>query len=809
MIYRHHRSLIQAPANDRYPSWPVIALTLLFVPTVTLAAGQGPCLVANSMRDAGFFDEAVTAYTEVLGDEDIELADKQCAVDQLPRVLQRQVRSKVKLAIFYRIRGDEEAAVETLKEALELNPRSAAVMAALVSLGEPEEEEGDDPIARAMALASFGLHDEALEVLTDWLKKEHENFEGPINIPNDLQYLSGGKFQKWRDFRRSLRMWMPPVLEMLASFFLLIAFFYLLYRWKIAKPKVQITEFDVGGFEEEHFGRYFSHSLNNRVEDLKAGSRHGDVELVTGPIEAIELPSEVEAIVPDASATWMSPVAWAKAIPALINWIFPRRLIQITGSLHSSGNRGVGVTVRMVEKNRILTAYAFWQNDFDDTEDPSLHDTEDSLFQLAEYVAVWVLFETQARIGDKPLTLLGTDNWRSYSQFRAALFAEDDARDAAARTMYIRALRRDEKFRGARLNLGLWLIRNKRLEIAQEQLNQVVQESRRTIGSDREPTIYSAMYNLAVLESESGDNVAAISDLNDLIVTINATLKKIENKDKGYTNPALVPYLNEIRPAAYVMLGTLMVFSGNENGRLLIEQETSTTSLSVRQHYNMACAYSMLAAHERIAQKMPGATNTGAEKIKDDLNVSLNHLKRAFQLSDRATLQAKIDPSLDEVRTKMNTAFEGLLEEYMMASRPEIEEGQDQPLADLILIGDTHAEALAAIGIFTPDDLLKRASSRKDRKTLADELTESPRVVTQWAHAADLTRIGGLGIPQANLLLLAQVTRITELGQRDPQLLTDDLHALSQARDEDDSPDLTAVGRWILQATTSTLPSVV
>ncbi len=37
--------------------------------------GQGACLVGNSLRDAGFLEEATAAYVEVLGNEALEPAE--------------------------------------------------------------------------------------------------------------------------------------------------------------------------------------------------------------------------------------------------------------------------------------------------------------------------------------------------------------------------------------------------------------------------------------------------------------------------------------------------------------------------------------------------------------------------------------------------------------------------------------------------------------------------------------------------------------------------------------------------------------
>ena len=156
---------------------------------------------------------------------------------------------------------------------------------------------------------------------------------------------------------------------------------------------LQIGEFGKGGFEEEHFGAYFSHNLLSRLNSLTSGAEAGHVALVTGPIDPIAIPPEVEAVVPTGNIPWMSPVAWVQAIPALIGWLFPRRTISVFGELHSSGNRGVGVTVRLVEKKRILVGYAFWEDDFDYGADANEHDDEENLYRLAEYVAVWLLFD--------------------------------------------------------------------------------------------------------------------------------------------------------------------------------------------------------------------------------------------------------------------------------------------------------------------------------------------------------------------------------------------------------------------------------
>jgi tetratricopeptide (TPR) repeat protein len=479
----------------------------------------------------------------------------------------------------------------------------------------------------------------------------------------------------------------------------------------------------------------------------------------------------------------------------------------VTGSLHAPGKRGVGVTVSLVESNQILSAYTFWQQAFDAPSEPNKQDDDENLYRIAEYVAVWLLFETRARFGDRELELLGAHDWYSYALFKAGLFAENDERQLAARNLYVMALRRSPSFRGARTNLGLWYIRHKEPQRAIRHLQQAIDEANDELNSDRDASLYVAKYNLAAIEDEAGLTDKAIADTQDLSAMIDAALRKIEAGEEGYTDPALKQNLQDIKPAAKAMLAGIRVREGDDSALKILDTLSSTARLGVKEQYNLACSFSLAAAYVR--------NNPSPEHPKSAatyLDQSLEHLKRAFQLFPRATAQAQTDPTLEEVQQQRAHELSALIARFDSSGNVddiEIVEERKLPLAELAIVGDEHARLLAEQGIESPEQLLAKTVSRSGRKSLAKELGLSYRIVTLWAQAADLTRIVGLRIPQVNLLASYRINTIAELASCSARQLAEDLAIMSISMSTGDSPDEIELTRWIEEAQTTTRPTVI
>ena len=86
-------------------------------------------------------------------------------------------------------------------------------------------------------------------------------------------------------------------------------------------------------------------------------------------------------------------------------------------------------------------------------------------------------------------------------------------------------------------------------------------------------------------------------------------------------------------------------------------------------------------------------------------------------------------------------------------------------------IGPKFARKLRKVGVKTTEGLLKRAATRKDRTTLAQEAGFTPEQVLEWVNRADLMRIRGVGSEYADLLEKAGVDTLKELRRRSAKSL--------------------------------------
>lgn len=806
-----------------------VGLFLLLFPIASYAADEDPCFAADALLDAGMLEQATAAYLEILnrpvdsaegGDpadanaatgnaEADQLVEKQCALKALPNLRDAAIRQKLDKAQVYEDRKDYDSAATAINEALDIDADSVDVQLALNDLLRKSKPK-DDPIKRARSLADFGLFTEARDVLTEAIKTASESSNVVLDIPEDLQYLSGGKVDSWRNAKRWISTWGVPILEFAGVAIALIVLVRLIIKARGRKPDLRIGEINSGGFEATHLGPYFANNLLNRMESHVSKPDVGHIGLVSGPIEPISVPSDITAAIPEGPTQWLSPVTWAKAIPAVIDWLFPRRTLVLTGELHNLGKRGLGVTVRLTENDQVLVARAFWDKEFDYKRNASERDEEEKLYQIADYVAIWLLFETNSRFG-KRQTLLGTADWRSYAYFRAGCHAENNGRNIAARHLYRRALDRSPSFRGARVNLGRLLTENKaELDSAIRELEQVKHEAENDPRAYNDPTLYSALYFLAATKANRGETVVAADGARALLNFIDDTADCIKEKKPGYNSPRLSEHLDSIRPAVNTMLGALLVMNSNPpgndeqkqtddtEGRNIIDEEADLSSPSSLHQYNLACSYAELA-------NIDHAGGAPMDVIKKHIESSLAHLRRSLQISTKPLRQARSSNMFRTVKQFASDRFEALLHEY----EGETEEAPEEslPLAEYTIIGSDHASALAQQEIRNQDELLAKATLATDRKKLADLVTVSARMIKAWAQSVDLDRIPGIDPSQVNLLRLANVTSINNLLKKSAQELAEDLAALALATGGD-APTADDIRRWKDHATTNTKPII-
>ena len=92
-------------------------------------------------------------------------------------------------------------------------------------------------------------------------------------------------------------------------------------------------------------------------------------------------------------------------------------------------------------------------------------------------------------------------------------------------------------------------------------------------------------------------------------------------------------------------------------------------------------------------------------------------------------------------------------------------------ISDIEGIGATYAQKLSEIGIKTTEALLKQGATKKGRKEIAEKSSIADKQISKWVNRADLSRIKGIGEEYADLLEVAGVDTVPELGQRNAENL--------------------------------------
>jgi tetratricopeptide (TPR) repeat protein len=402
----------------------------------------------------------------------------------------------------------------------------------------------------------------------------------------------------------------------------------------------------------------------------------------------------------------------------------------------------------LLKRGQILHSETFWEWEFDDPSNPSQDDVGARLHQLAEYVAVWVLFNRSswsssrkaARFlpsrfrgrffrGPEPITnraAFGTSDWKSYAYFRAGHFAAEQGREQATKNMYVKALKADPNFTDPRVNLGRWLLLQDEYIRAKRQLKRAIDVHRclciEGIDVHRRPAYYSAIYNLALVrytEAKQGSQIdeerrkAILGEarklIEGLITDIEETLELIRGLDdpdppgaaqpqpdkqdaepaanrsepapgarcpERYRDPNLAQYLEGIKPVIEAALACVLIELGEEEeGLKRTLAIADLASVMPRVQFNLACCYSVLAAH---LQSLEGAETEAAGQAEDlevlmptreeAVESCLDHLEQCFDL-DPAFASYLDDPSLAYVEEHAAKTLVALTRKYVQTKR--------------------------------------------------------------------------------------------------------------------------------------------
>jgi predicted flap endonuclease-1-like 5' DNA nuclease len=116
-------------------------------------------------------------------------------------------------------------------------------------------------------------------------------------------------------------------------------------------------------------------------------------------------------------------------------------------------------------------------------------------------------------------------------------------------------------------------------------------------------------------------------------------------------------------------------------------------------------------------------------------------------------------------------------------------------------ISDIYAQKLTDIGIATVEALLEQGASRKGRRVIAEKADIAEKMVLKWVNRADLARIKGIGEEYADLLEVAGVDTVPELGKRNAEILYFKIEEVNAKKKlVNQLPEQSKVEDWIKQA---------
>lgn len=124
-------------------------------------------------------------------------------------------------------------------------------------------------------------------------------------------------------------------------------------------------------------------------------------------------------------------------------------------------------------------------------------------------------------------------------------------------------------------------------------------------------------------------------------------------------------------------------------------------------------------------------------------------------------------------------------------------------IASVRAISPFYQAKLKAAGIRSTAKLLDRAATPRLRKDLAKKTDIPLNLILDWANVADLTRVPGVAVDYAELLVAADVDTVPDLKRRNPAKLVARMAAANERRKLVGLvPSERRVARWIEAAKT-------
>ena len=659
---------------------------------------------------------------------------------------------------------NSESAWEAQRLLLDLGQRTARAREAAV-----RDSLARSGFAQARTLAALGLYTEARAAVVSAIAADPAR-----RVPTELEYLVGGPSPTWRAFQR----WIEPWIRFSPALAALVLVVVWLLASLLRKPRLTIDGFETESIREApKIGGGFGVILGTQMLKLLEGDRDQAPRWVQAQVGTLTIPAEVQGLVPGGGQ-------WVDGAVRILRWMEPRSAFAISGHLHESDPKGLGVTIQLRRGSKFITGTTIWLADLWPRSGKVDHKA--GYPALAEAAAIWLLFNLPRSKARRPFRVLGTSDWLAFAYFRLA-FHQQSEDDGA--TLFKRALQREPEFAAALSNLGTYFLsvaatkRGQRaersdLERAHAFLSRALDVVEKSPADAQDPTRYVTLVSLVAACSASGDTAAAAAHATELQNAIQAA----QRDRKG--DPALQSYLRRMLPTVELMIAVL---TRPEAVPQIAERHAHSPSANTQ--YSVASAWSILGSHAKTP-----------EEAKKCGSCCLVHLERSFALDGGGLRQwATMDWSLDWVRTCVDTQAEFVA---LVAPPPQTPpRAPVQPLdAGAFSVPAEHLGKLVAQGITDWADLLLEAGTPQNRERLATALGVPVRLIERWAHVADLQRVVGLRAKDAGLLQLGGIETLHDLAGTKSEVV---LHATLQAvakTQATSAPPLEAVTRWIRDA---------
>jgi hypothetical protein len=123
------------------------------------------------------------------------------------------------------------------------------------------------------------------------------------------------------------------------------------------------------------------------------------------------------------------------------------------------------------------------------------------------------------------------------------------------------------------------------------------------------------------------------------------------------------------------------------------------------------------------------------------------------------------------------------------------------PITEMRAIAPFYAAKLKSVGIRSTTTLLKRTATPKLRKELSEATNIPMKLILDWANIADLTRVHGIALEYAELLVASGVDTVKDLSRRNAANLVVRMNEVNgKKRQVDLLPSEKRVSGWIAAA---------